>query len=817
MSRAIINRTPMRLVFMIVAGLLSWANLLSQPAKNRIQDEPHGRLLLYISTNKVQYVPTETIWFVGYVLETQSNDDGLKADILSVALVREDDGYVQLHKDYLIDNDICSGSLTLPDTLADGAYVLMAYTNIVDSDERPVHFYRTPITVLRNEPTVIHTDLHLLADRSDKDTLYVHAKVFFPGTITFNDRHKAVIGYHVQGSQQRKVGVDVIGEAVLPVPVQDVRGSDHVLHMTVKAGKTDKSIRIKLPELPPDETVVEFYPEGGELSIGIPNRVAWKVRPAWGEEAESKAMLLEDGRVLDTIAADRDGVGIITMEPRTAKSYAIKLIGSDRVYALPQPRQSDFPVSMVRAVAADTLALIIGATDVKFVKLAITDLYSGTSPQVSDPIPITKKGRILIPLHHVLQGLNVLTVLDTSDRALARRVFFAHHNKENTVTIDTDTNHYDTRDSVFFSVSIRNDQGEPISGLLSLTCVQVERLDSSSNQRIANHYLMSPFISDGRSGALYGGPSDEDPDQLEKRLRMANMEADPFLSNPKGRSASLTRAGLSGRIELLKKKRQPLSMFVTTNMIPIELSADDTFELQGKDICIPEDQFFIVMVKEGDQVVPHPRIYMDRSVRDDRTFLAESALGVMKLGTAKTKMRQIKQRTSLDMVQQLETVTVTRKRGLHSYSYGANDCGDWVCGANYLNCSTHPANMPGTTRPQEGEAYYSEGRIGKFIYEGCNYDRTIDGIRPIYTSRPFYGMLGDESASTETAHYMSTLLWKPFEVLVADDQPAKTYCFMTSDLKGKFKIRVEGMTTSGGFLYGEKIITVGQNSNVISR
>ncbi len=82
---------------------------------------------LFVHYDKTVYLPNETIWFTAYLL----NNDTLtnKADILSVALVKNSDRTIAIQKKFVITGAGSSGSILIPDTILAGDYSIIAYTN----------------------------------------------------------------------------------------------------------------------------------------------------------------------------------------------------------------------------------------------------------------------------------------------------------------------------------------------------------------------------------------------------------------------------------------------------------------------------------------------------------------------------------------------------------------------------------------------------------------------------------------------------------------------------------------------------------------
>src|SRR5207248_5061923 len=79
---------------------------------------------------------------------------------------------------------------------------------------------------------------------------------------------------------------------------------------------------------------VEFFPEGGDLAAGLPNRVYFQARTPLGKPADLKGVLLEDGEELpiklETLTDAKEpgvnqGAGVFSFTPRLGRSYAVRV------------------------------------------------------------------------------------------------------------------------------------------------------------------------------------------------------------------------------------------------------------------------------------------------------------------------------------------------------------------------------------------------------------------------------------------------------------------------------------------------------------
>ena len=153
----------------------------------------------------------------------------------------------------------------------------------------------------------------------------------------------------------------------------------------------------------------------------------------------------------------------------------------------------------------------------------------------------------------------------------------------------------------------------------------------------------------------------------------------------------------------------------------------------------------------------------------------------------------------------LKEVTIKSKTD-NSFIYnrgmpGTNVCGDYVCLNNIFNCKNHVGH-PQNTQPVLGRVY--QGLIG--AYKGCvelsKPSSDYTKISAIHYHKEFY--LNDYKDPQEPA-FFSTIYWN-YGLMLKGNKEAELE-FYTSDITGKFRIVVQGITNND-VIYGEHFFEV---------
>src|SRR5262249_38038496 len=89
------------------------------------------------------------------------------------------------------------------------------------------------------------------------------------------------------GVQQQQMNFET--DILFRLP-ENIDGDSAKLAFLLREGAASKKISQAIP-LAPTRLAVDFFPEGGELVEGVPNRVYYRVRSAWGEPVAQEGHL----------------------------------------------------------------------------------------------------------------------------------------------------------------------------------------------------------------------------------------------------------------------------------------------------------------------------------------------------------------------------------------------------------------------------------------------------------------------------------------------------------------------------------------------
>jgi hypothetical protein len=392
----------------------------------------------------------------------------------------------------------------------------------------------------------------------------------------------------------------------------------------------------------------------------------------------------------------------------------------------------------------------------------------------------------------------VITLLDSLNRPLAERVFFAHYNQQAVLQVSPGSAVYEKRKKVTVHFSLTNN-GLSAPGQASVACAQANRFESSKQQDIESFcYLQAalhelPLYNKGRG---YTDLPYLEQVMLVKGWRKFNQVVQDTLPP---QSPGYYLPEISGTLVHARKKiKKPGTVTLMGNgFIGIVTDSSGHFDLSFRQLLVPQDRKLWMLAGERSTGEYHVEIN-DPFLAINRRMSAALHFPEIK-GNKYIQYSQDLVVKGLASVNQLADVVVKARADRTIFGATSNECGDYVCSYNILNCPNH-AGAIGSHAPVKGKQYRMPGG-GTSIYWGCVFEEQQQGeaflvYEGIKAGKTFYAE--DFSATSNgMPEYISTLYWSPKLVF---DKEGKAECsFYTGDIDGYFRIVVNGITAGNAF------------------
>ncbi len=180
--------------------------------------------------------------------------------------------------------------------------------------------------------------------------------------------------------------------------------------------------------------VIQFFPEGGDMIVGLPNKIAFKANDQWGRPVKAKGVITSSkNKVEDSIRTLHDGMGYFSLTPQAGVTYSAKWKdekGVERTTALPKPK-SDGAVLQVTTEGTNRIFSVSCTPD--FVSSNDSVYLVGTLYQhlvfrvarATATLPI--KGTI--PIASLPSGIMTITLFDKTWKPIAERITYVNNDE----------------------------------------------------------------------------------------------------------------------------------------------------------------------------------------------------------------------------------------------------------------------------------------------------------------------------------------------------------------------------------------------------
>lgn len=761
--------------------------------------------LMFVHLDKTVYVNNDMIWFTAYLLNCTKADLN-NHKVLSALLVKDDDQSIAVQDKFRINLGIGSGSLTIPDTIPPGNYTFIAYTNKMVNG-KPDAFFKQSVTLKTGAQANFEVEMTIDTAHQTPTMLPVsiHAYnkispvILAPITYTLGaDRHTRFTG---------KAKTDITGRYELMVPKTSINAAQHTLEVQVKNNKDIKTLHLTMPILHQVNNV-KFYPEGGHLVAGLINSVGWETKSATGVAIKTQGVLYAGKEPIDTIETDSFGMGEFYFLPIPNILYTVKLLqnSTDSVYSLPAPLTTHtVQIHLPDALGEDTLKLRMNSNytgKVWFLVHNYRQLF------ILNSLKASVNGSLLkIDLSEVPRGLNTITILDSLQRPLTERMFFAHYNQKPAISIIAGQKEVGTRQKVSIKLSLAAG-GKSAIGIVSVACVQDNRFEIKKENNIEHYvYLQNEIDQLPLKDNLMGNAA-IDKKYLNELLLVRGWSKykwqDLEQVNPADTVRIQDSLKFTGIVTRLGSKiEKPLTIINMGNNLLGDLvltEPNGAFKLNTAQLYRPiGKKVGLIISGESDKYI----IKTDDPYKSVNKVLAQNIEPApypepLIQNTGEFVLK------GFEHVTNLKEVKIIGHNDRLRYGVGANACGDYVCSFNILNCPHHGPFAMGNHPPIKGEMVRLPNTNLVVAYEGCGIDYIKPGMISfpgIYAAKEFYGVdYSQTNSNTDEPDYSSTIYWKN-TMAISTSKPAEL-SFYTSDITGKFRIVVQGIA-GNDVVYGE--------------
>ena len=293
-----------------------------------------------------------------------------------------------------------------------------------------------------------------------------------------------------ESRSMQRLPLDRHGKGKIRLTVPSLGGAQTLQLRVAAVVEEDLEYRLFNVPLQQGSPKISCYPEGGDLVIGLPNRVYFSVRDADFSPVDGKAWLLDpQGERIKEVMTTDDGLGTFTFVPQTSDPYQITMqaVGDPAkgTFMLPKARAGRLVLEVPRGVlsAGESLGLRLQST--RSQALTVQVACRGSLVLEQELQIVEGENQYSIQLDDAVDGVLRVTVLERKNQALiplAERLVYRRSSKKLNIQLVEQQglkDSYSKAQHVRLDLRVTDESGNPQQALLGLSVVDQASLSLS--------------------------------------------------------------------------------------------------------------------------------------------------------------------------------------------------------------------------------------------------------------------------------------------------------------------------------------------------
>jgi hypothetical protein len=465
-------------------------------------DDPIEKV--YLHFDKPYYAVGDTIWFKAYLTIDYHHPSPL-SKIIYVDILGPRDSLIQSLK-LQVKNSVAWGNFPISQySYKKGNYRVVAYTNWMNN-AGPAYFFNKTITLGDAVNSTVSTQISL------KSTLVNKLSKISAGIYYKDDEGNPLIAKKVSWTVVKddepiikgKGETDKNGYIDINFINSKNVGLDSATIVTIIDNGSRKQVSSSFPlksiTKPND---IQFFPEGGELLIGVRTKIAFKALKPDGLGIEVKGTVTDNSNnVVAEFSSSHLGMGAFLLAPEDGKTYTVRVTFADGSTAVP-----DLP-----KIQTGGINLGIENNDPGVLKLRLqADAPFFQAYKDKTFFILAKSGGIIfyaakmvlqsavynanIPKSKFPTGIVQVTLFSSDGDPLSERIAFIQHNDQLNLSIGSDHPSYTTRQKVKLNILAKNND-QPDEANFSIAVLDDSKVpyDENAETTILTYLLLTSDI-----------------------------------------------------------------------------------------------------------------------------------------------------------------------------------------------------------------------------------------------------------------------------------------------------------------------------------
>jgi len=397
---------------------------------------------VYIQSDKPYYAIGDNIWIKAYALNTKTQKPTKISGLLYVELIGEDN-IIKSQIRLPMKNGVAWGDFSLPDTLLEGNYRIRAYTNYM-RNFRSEFFYDKTIKIGNgwNNKVFLNSAFRF---ENQINSNQINAE------IKFSDKNNQPIAnkninyeVFIDGKKINQVSkkTDARGNTQISFPYQQNSGLSGKIIATLDLTNKERIVKTIPILFLSKESDVQFFPEGGELIEGHPQKTAIKAIDVNGKGIDVTGEIIDQNNaVVGNFKTDFLGIGSFASNLKADGTYRSKIKfrdGSEKTVTFPKVKTSGYTLTVTnRDSEKITIRLtasrdLVNGSEFRIVGQQAGNVRFAFNAKMNSQAIIKS-----IPKDKFTTGIAQITVFSAQNQPLAERLVFIN-NKSLLMDLDVD-------------------------------------------------------------------------------------------------------------------------------------------------------------------------------------------------------------------------------------------------------------------------------------------------------------------------------------------------------------------------------------------
>jgi hypothetical protein len=448
---------------------------------------------IYLQLDKDIYTTGSTIWFKSIVSKSLDNKPTNLSGILYVELINAEKTLIE-KKRIKLNQGIGEGYFDLPITMANGTYLIRAYTEWnknFDADFFFEKYVQVFSSLKKGNTENAISDVTLIKDQNDGD----HLKAVI-NPLVLDSLHKNKLQLYIT-IDNKKDSVSIKKEKDDNYQIDYILPKESQMatleFTTSNQKKYSKTIVL-------DEQVIDlqFFPESGELVEGLSSEVGFKALDAFGSSIKIEGEIVDqDNNIITAFKSNSLGMGSFELnDVNSTKTYYARLNQDSNKTELLYPLTKVATIGNLITVSEQDKIITVNTASNYLNNDSIFLNVSFRGVTLYDLEAKLKNGslKFIFSSNELPEGIIVFKMTDSNKRAVAERIYFNKKLGNNlNIKVATNKTKYSKRELTNLTIETSNNKEEPSNVNTSVLVVNKEQLGAIQSKRdnISSYFLLS--------------------------------------------------------------------------------------------------------------------------------------------------------------------------------------------------------------------------------------------------------------------------------------------------------------------------------------